>query len=176
MLSKTELLGQLTNCRNNYILGMSAMSLFAEPSILGHLEKSHASFGEYTITFDQVSHMLASEADRQIAMKEFLTMLLRALIKESFEVIRDYASNSKQDTLLQSQPWFHFARMIRNCISHNFHFHFTNYDHKLLPVSWNKRLITSNLDGEPLGIAFLGYDGVWELFLELERFSVTTLK
>jgi len=176
MLSKPELLGQLTNCQNNYLLGLAAMSLFAEPAALDHLRKSHASFGGYTVPFDQVAHMLASEADRQVAIKEFLTMLLRALLKESFELVRDYATNSKQDSLFRSQPWYQFARIIRNCVSHDFHFRFTAHDHKLLPVSWKGRTITSALDGQSLPIAFLGYDGAWELFCELERFAVSTLQ
>lgn len=152
------------------------MSLFAEPAALEHLRKSHASFGGYTIPFDQVANMLESEIDRQVAMKEFLTMFLRALLKESFEVIRDYASNSKQDSLFSSQPWFQFARMIRNCISHDFHFGFTGYDRKLLPVSWKGRTIDSELDGQPVKIEFLGYDGPWELFNEMQQFAEVTLK
>ncbi|WP_143171576.1 hypothetical protein [Rhizobacter sp. OV335] len=173
MLAKQELLGQLTNAQNNYVLGLAAMSLFAEPSSLDHLHKSQASFGSYTVKFDQVGSLLSSEATRQDAMKEFLTMLLRALLKESFEIVRDYAEKSKQDGVFRSQSWYQFARMIRNCISHDFHFRFTPHDMKKLPITWNNRTIEAGLANQPLPIAFLGYGGTWELFQEMERFAVT---
>lgn len=102
-------------------------------------------------------------------------MLLRALLKESFELVRDYSERTKQDALFRSQPWYQFARMIRNCISHNFHFHFTPHDLRHLPATWNGRTIDALLDKKPLAIAFLGYDGTWELFRELEEFAVVSL-
>ena len=176
MTKKKELMGQLTNAKNNYILGLAAMSLFSESISIEHLRNSHASFGEYTVKFDQVSSLLASDADREIAIKEFLTMLIRALLKESFELVRDYAKVSKQDTMLSAQPWYQFARIIRNCISHNFHFRLTPYDKEKLPVTWNSRIIDSPLQDKPLAISFLGYDGTWELFKEMEQFALGSLK
>lgn len=176
MVSKQELLGQLANAKNNYVLGLAAMSLFAEPSSVEHLRKSHASFGGYTVKFDQVAALLATQADSQVALKEFLTMLLRALLKESFELVRDYAQDSNQEALFRAQPWYQFARMIRNCLSHDFHFRFTPQDLKQLPVTWSGRTIDAQLRDKPLPISFLGYDGAWELFHELEQFAGTALR
>lgn len=176
MTTKQELLGQLTNAKNNYILGLAAMSLFTESASIEHLRMSQASFGDYTVKFSQVSYLLESETDRQIALKEFLTMLLRALLKESFELLRDYAKASEQGALLGAQPWYQFSRMIRNCISHDFHFRFTSKDLKMLPVTWSARTIDADLEGKPLAISFLGYAGTWELFYELEKFAIGHLK
>jgi hypothetical protein len=176
MITKQELLGQLTNAQNNYVLGLAAMCLFTESASLEHLRKSHASFGGYTVQFDQVSFLLASEADRQVALKEFLTMHIRALLKESFELVRNYAEDSKQDALFRSQSWYQFARLIRNCISHDFHFRFTAHDIKEMPVTWKTRTIDANLKDKPLAISFLGYDGTWELFREMEQFAIGSLK
>lgn len=176
MTTKQELLDQLTNAKNNYVLGLAAISLFAEPLALEHLSKSSAAFGTYTVPFDQVSKLLDNKADRDIAVKEFLTMLLRALIKESFELIKEYSYETSQSALLKGQPWFQFARMIRNCISHNFQFEFNAYDKGLLPVAWNGKTIVLAQDGQLLPLSFFGYVEAWELFSEFNAFAGSTLK
>lgn len=172
MTSKQEALAKLENVRNNYILGVSAMSIFAEPSVREHLRMNHVAFGAYTIPFDQVAGLLASEADRKVALKEFLKMLIRALLKESYEVALDYAKQTNQALVFRSMPWWHFARLIRNCISLDFNFRFKKYDLNLLPVTWNGRTIHAGLDKKPLEMDFLGYDGSWELFQEIEKFAL----
>jgi hypothetical protein len=104
MTTKQEVLEKLENVQNNYILGLAAMSLFAEPSVREHLRRSHVAFCNYKIPFDQVA----------------------GLLKE--------------------------------------------YDLKILPISWNVRTMSAELDNKPLEIDFLGYDGSWDLFQEIKHF------
>lgn len=176
MTTRQELLGQLTNLKNNYVLGLAAISLFEEPMALEHLSKSSATFGTYTVPFDRVSKLLGCYADREIAVKEFLAMLLRGLIKESFEVVKDYSKETNQYTLLKGQSWFQFARLIRNCISHNFQFEFNPHDKGLLPITWRGKTITLDQDGQPLLLSFFGYVEAWELYSELNTFAGESLK
>jgi len=169
-ITKVELLSQIENVKNNYILGLSAISVLSEPFSVEHLQKSHCIFGGYVVDFRQVATLLANDNDRNIALKEFTTMLIRGLLKESFEIVRAYAKSSRQSAKFKAQPWFQFFRLIRNCVSHNFHFDFRESDKGLLPVSWRGRTIDASLDHQPFEIAFLGYDGVWDLFSELVLF------
>jgi len=46
MISKKELISQLENAKNNYILSLAAISLFSNEKTLPILEKSHAAFGQ----------------------------------------------------------------------------------------------------------------------------------
>ena len=170
MLTKPELLSQLTNAKNNYILGLAALSLFATPEAYPLLDKNRASFGPYTVTFEQVAALLRNPADRDIAAKEFLLMLLRAVIKESFELLKDYCDETNQAGQFKSESWYQFARMIRNCLSHSCRFEFNPYDKTLLPVTWKSRTITLAKDGQPLLLAFFGYVEAWELFKEFYDF------
>ncbi|HEC35169.1 MAG TPA: hypothetical protein ENI39_01385 [Anaerolineae bacterium] len=174
-MDRSDLLSQLENAKNNYILGLAAISLFGTEESYSILEKNHASFGQYTLKFDQVANLLRDENDRSIAVKEFLKMLLRALIKESFELIKDYCEDTGQSALFKSEPWYQFARMIRNCLSHNFRFEFKNYDKSLLPVTWRTRTITLSMDGQPLGLRFFGYVQTWELFQDFQDFAENRL-
>jgi hypothetical protein len=174
-MTKDELLSQLENAKNNYILGLAAIALFANEKSYPILEESSCGFGTYTLPFDQVADLLRIPKDREIAVKEFIKMLLRALIKESFELIKDYCDTSNQTPSFTGQSWYQFARMIRNCISHNFRFEFRNYDRSLLPVSWKGKSITSSMDGTYLQLSFFGYVEAWELFKEMEALAKNTL-
>lgn len=169
-MTKLELISQLENAKNNYILGLAGISLFASPEAYPILEKNYAAFGIYTVEFGQVVLLLRSAEDREIAIKEFLTSQIRALIKESFELINDYCAGTGQAARFKAEPWYQFARMIRNCLSHNFKFAFNNYDNGLLPVSWRARTITSAMDGQHLKLDFFGYVETWELFRDYQSF------
>lgn len=170
-MTKRELLSQLENAKNNYILGLAALSLFAEEPSLAHLEKSEARFGSYTVSFAQVATLLRNRADRDIAVKEFLKMLLRALIKESFELLKTYTVETSQDASFRGEPWYQFARLIRNCLSHSFTFEFRPHDRKILPISWRGRCVTTDMDGAPLTLEFFGYVQAWELFSDFAEFA-----
>jgi hypothetical protein len=168
---KQELLAQLENAKNNYILGLAALSLFNSQETYHILDKLNCVFGSYNIKFDTVVNLHRKEEDRYIALNEFLRMLLRALIKETFEVIKDYCDASGQISSFKAQSFYHVARMIRNCLSHNFRFIFNTYDMTLLPVNWKGRTITTSMNGTFLERSFFGYVESWELFTELQSFA-----
>ena len=46
-MTKAELLSQLENAKNNYILGLAALALFANEESYPILEKSSCKFGSY---------------------------------------------------------------------------------------------------------------------------------
>jgi len=170
MITKSELVSQLENAKNNYVLGLAAISLFSDEKAYPILNEGSASFGQYTVQFKQVSSLLTQSADREIALKEFLTSQIRALIKESFEFIKDYCEGTNQNPTFKAEPWYQYARMIRNCLSHNFRFEFNKHDKTLLPVSWKNRTIDSTMDGKHLELKFFGYVETWELFMEYQEF------
>ncbi|MGB5100659.1 MAG: hypothetical protein WBN94_08700 [Methanothrix sp.] len=174
-MKKKELISQLENAKNNYILGLSAISLFSNEKVYPILEESHARFGAYTVEFSQVKNLLVKPDDRDIAIKEFLNSQIRALIKESFELIKSYCDETKQDSKFKAEPWYQFARFIRNCLSHNFKFKFNKHDPKLLPVTWKARTIDAAMDEPDLKLEFFGYVETWELFSEFKDFVANRL-
>ncbi|HED37973.1 MAG TPA: hypothetical protein ENI76_06995 [Ignavibacteria bacterium] len=102
-MTKKELRSQLENAKNNYILGLAAISLFSNEKVYPVLDESHAKFGTYTVEFKQVKNLLIKPADRKIAVKEFLTSQIRALIKESFELIKNYCDETNQDSKFKAE-------------------------------------------------------------------------
>ncbi len=169
-MKKKELISQIKNAKNNYVFGLAAISLLSNEKVYPILEESNAKFGNYTVEFKHVKNLLMKPADRGIAIKEFLNSQIRVLIKESFELIKNYCNETKHESTFKSEPWYQFARMIRNCLSHNFKFEFNKYDKSLLPVSWKNRTIDATMDGEHLELKFFGYVETWELFSEYQDF------
>ncbi len=174
-MNKSELLSQLENAKNNFILVLASTSLFSNEKIYPILEESNCKFGTYSIQFKQVAEMMKKENDRNIACKEFINMGLRILIKETFELIKDYSRETQQKQIFESQQWFQFARIIRNCLSHNFKFQFNNHDKSLLPISWKNRTIDISLANTHLQLSFFGYVEAWELFDEMNLFVKNAL-
>jgi len=60
---------------------------------------------------------------------------------------------------MQFQPWFQFARIIRNCLSHDFRFDLSK-DMRLLPVTWKGKNITGGVHGTRLEHSFFGFNDV----------------
>ncbi|MBW3583358.1 MAG: hypothetical protein KY455_09700 [Euryarchaeota archaeon] len=174
-MKKAELISQLENAKNNYILGLAAISLFSSGEAREILSKNVAKFGPYTVNFDQVAVLLSNPENQAIAIKEFLLSQLRALIKESFELLKSYCSESGQTQAMQTEPWYQFARLIRNCLSHDFRFVFNERDKAKLPISWRNRTITNNHQHQHLTLDFFGYVETWDLFSEFHAFAVERL-
>lgn len=175
MANKKELLSQLVNAQNNYLLGLAAISLFGNSQSYPLLDQSQCRFGSYSFDFVQVSSLLQNPRDREIALPEFLKMLMRGLVKESFELVKSYTKSTGQIQVFERQSWYHYARLIRNCISHDFKFQFKAKDKNLLPVSWRDRAITRAMDGTFLNLSEFGYVQAWELFSDIQALAVSVL-
>ena len=78
-MNKKELLSQLENAKNNYILVLASSSLFSNEKSYPLLNESNCKFGNYSIDFKQVTKMMKKEKDKLIACKEFIKMGLRTL-------------------------------------------------------------------------------------------------
>ena len=175
-MTREELINQLVHAKDNYIIGLAAHSIFDSGQAQPLLKTHAAVFGPYFITFNQVAELLQKNRDHRIALDEFLKMLMRTLIKESFEHIKDYCEDTNQYAALKTEPWYEFARLMRNFLSHNCRFEFNKYDRERLPVSWKNITITAEMDGQGLERSQWGHIETWELFLQFEEFVSNRLK
>jgi hypothetical protein len=73
----------------------------------------------------------------------------RNLLKEAFRLTAAYCDSTNQRVALKSQAWYQFARVLVNCLSHNFRLEFRAYDKQVLPVSFREHTITEGMDGGP---------------------------
>jgi hypothetical protein len=154
---RTELAGRLMTVQNNYVLGLAALSMFATPEAIATLRNSRATMETavgtaFAVEFDQVWVSLSNPSTRDESTKAFLVMSMCTLIKDSYELTRHHAKKAGFFRSLQDQPWYHFCRIIRNCIAHNYLIEFSEKDLTLLPISWRGRTITAAMNNTELSL------------------------
>ncbi len=135
-VTKEELISQLCNSKNNFIVGLASLALLADPDAQNLLKEKSADLSGYSVPFDQVAALLSSACDRQVALEEFAKSVLRCLVKEGHELVTQYCKSEGLYSDLSAQSWWQFSRLVRNALSHDFCFRLNEKDLKLLPVSW----------------------------------------
>lgn len=173
MPTKTEFMSQLTNCKNNYVLSLAAAGVFSQiagedkaaEAIRHALARSQCAFGPFSVSFGQVIQLLNAQDDRDIALREFLLMALRALIKESFELIKTYCNATGQFATFEQQSWYRFLRCLRNTVSHDFTVQCKSTKDE---GTWRQYSFTTAMQGCPLKLEHFGsWPGAWQLFVEV---------
>lgn len=132
------------------------------------------------IPFSDLADMLEDDTARLVVTSDFILNQLHALIRAPFELLCDYCEdydkaapgrNLLRD--LQACPWYQFARLVRNAVSHNFRYDFREADKKRLPITWHGITLTEDLDGKPITHETLWHRPGYELFLDMQVFAET---
>lgn len=165
------LVERLKTVQNNYVLGLASIALLTAEGSQTQLRSDSAKFGTFSIEFAQVADLMRVPAHRDDAVKSFLIMLMCSLVKDTFELVKHHAKKHRIASTLKAQGWYHYARMVRNCIGHNFILEFNAYDLTLLPVRWRNCELTSAMNGQQLPLERFGYAEAWQLFLDMRQFA-----
>ena len=170
--NKEELITQVENTKALYVLGLGSICLLSRKEAPAILKDSHVNFGGQTQTFKMMAGQLEDKKQRQWILEDFHKIFLRFYIRETFEIIMDYCKQSKQFGLMKNQPWFHFGRLIRNCMAHNFKWLFDDKkDKPLLPITLRTNTIDLAMDGQPLTMAFFNQSHAWNLHTDMSLFA-----
>jgi hypothetical protein len=170
-LDKAWALNQLRHKRNSYIAAIAAMHLLNVEKTVSVLRSTVVMFKGDIIYFNpklsdrvgrryelKLRHIVDEyrwkRESHMVTLEEFHKFVNRNLIKECYEVVEDYAEYARITITLRAQPWFHFARIVRNVVTHNLHFAFSKYDMKILPVSWNGKTIEASMNGQDMPANF----------------------
>jgi hypothetical protein len=122
-LTKDELLNGLNNVLNNFLYGFVCPKLMPA-EIWKNASSKTAVFashdGEVQVHLGPLTRQ-AFDADyspRDGFKRNYENSLLRALLRESHELILWYCEETHQFPAYKAEPWFQFARILRNVISH----------------------------------------------------------
>lgn len=190
-INRTWITNAMKKVLSNYTLGLGAICLYAMPqarrllsqTALG-IDRQRAVFNppndpsriwSYTVNFAHIAEQLDDPAKLQKSVDAYLQMNIRMIGKEPYEAIKAYCAETHQMELLRKQPWYHFARIIRNAVSHDFRFRFSKADKKLLPISWNGQTIDLALNDKVVPLSLFGYQTSLELFLAMRDFVTNGL-
>jgi len=170
-MSKQILQKKLRVVQNNFILVYAASRLFCEPRVLHILETlGTGNLGRFHMRFNDIAAFLKEDISKREKNNEFVKMGIRMMLKEPFELIKDYCNLTNQISLFKKQEWYHFARLLRNCVSHNFRFIFDDRNKRLLPVSYKGKIIDISMENTDMHLSFFGQSDIWELFCEMSSF------
>lgn len=181
-MSKNELLCQLNTIRNNFYLTLIAGGLFGlkeiYPYIKGIAVKISDKDKTHTFTLSKIEEQFENENFKKTVITEFEKMGLKAFITETFKVIETYCEDTTQHDLFKQQDWYHFAKQIRNALSHNDRFYFKDIKkpNKLFPIKWKNKIITIDMNNQPLTSDFFSYMDAIELHQEMKLFVEKILK
>lgn len=92
--------------------------------------------------------------DKPFMVDEFQKMLRRSAVAESFEALVLYCHKSAQTDKLQGLTWYHFARILRNTVSHK-RGEIINWPEELKKkgissVTWRHRTLDTGMEDKPL--------------------------
>lgn len=120
---------------------------------------------------------LSNPTDRKMLVEEYENGLKRALLREGHEVILAYCEATNQFSLYKAQPWFQFARIIRNVVSHKEGGILRTWPPDLTragitAVAWRTRTLDTSMVGKP--IEFTHHEAL-QLFTDQMDFAQSKL-
>jgi hypothetical protein len=132
------------------------------------------------ISFADIADKLEQPMAREAVSSDFVLNHLYTLIRTPFELLRAYCNDFDKGCpghhladSLRRTDWYSFARLIRNAVSHNFHFDFTARDMGMMPITWNGITLTADMHGRPLTYEAFWHKPGYELFLQMRSFAET---
>src|SRR5260370_42553009 len=139
-----DLLARLETIRGNYTIGLMFCGLLRNPSTRESITANRVFLlPTRTIVFFPGQPIQFQAGDPYIELKlegpadlsgmnhiidQSSAMLLLNLIQDTFELIRNYCKATNQLNKIKSQPWYHFARLLRNAVTHNQRWKFEDYE------------------------------------------------
>lgn len=158
-MTKTELLAALTNTWENFALGLLFPQLIPEDSWKSLSGKNIKFDGPNGIWFSIGPNWYTEEIEnainRNVHIGEFEKSLKRSLVREGHELILLYCEETGQIDQYKSVPWFQFARIIRNVVSHKQGGKLREWPSDLIKrgitsVSWRNRTLNIDMKGDEI--------------------------
>lgn len=118
-LTKDELLNGLNNVLNNFLFGFVCPKL-TPTDVWQTASTKTAVFGNVEVSLGPLTRLAfnADNSPREGFSRNYENSLLRTLLRESHELILWYCEETSQFSAYKAEPWFQFARILRNVISH----------------------------------------------------------
>jgi hypothetical protein len=180
-MTKTELIGALNNILNNNVYGLLLTRLVPDDrwnSIRPTVATFKGQQGDLLrIDIAPLCNSLSNPADKKIVTEEFENCLKRASVREGHEVILLYCEETNQFPLYKAQPWFQFARIIRNVVSHKHAGNLRQWPNDLAnkgvnQVAWRGRTLDTTMVGSEVDFTI---QEALQLLIDQIEFVQTTL-
>ncbi|MDX6611634.1 MAG: hypothetical protein QOD75_820 [Blastocatellia bacterium] len=174
-MTKEELLNGLNNILNNFLYGLMCSRLVTQET-WRHVEDHAALFRgpeeeDIRIELGPISRRVTEPDRRERFIRNYENSLLRALVRETHELIILYCEETGQFATYRREPWFQFARILRNIVSHKQGGVLRQWPRDLgergiTEVTWRNRVLNTNMIGN--AINFFPFEGLRLLSDQIE--------
>jgi len=157
-VTKDELLNALNNVLNSFLYGLMCSRL-TPPEKWRDVSTSAVLFEgkdiDIRIALGPLSQRLTDDSLRERFLRNYENTLLRALLRESHELILLYCEQTNQFSIYKNEPWFQFARIMRNAVSHKQGGFLTKWRDDLRKkgiciAKWRERTLDTTMVGCPI--------------------------
>lgn len=158
-MKKQELLSALTNTWQNFVIGLILIKFMPEETWIS-LSQSGIRFDGPTgpwlhLAQNWSADILGDRKNLGNATSELEKTLKRALLREGHELILLYCEETHQVEKYKATPWFQFARIIRNVVSHKQGGILRDWPADLqkrgiTSVSWRERILENSMVGREI--------------------------
>ena len=169
-MSKRYLLGVYRTKLNQIQLAYVTMMLMSWPDTPDYFNTIHSQMPQGWKDFPNAGVFLRQPDELKNAVYETYESAHRDALKTLFEATKHYCSISRQLERLQSQSWYSFWRILRNCWSHQMTFDFNRRDLSHLPVSWSGVEIKPEHQGQHVSHSHLSKEKLREFLYTTFRF------
>lgn len=162
-MTKDEAVAVLSGIRAAFAYGLVVDQDVSQAQLPGKIRGKLFGFedsdGELTaIKLDELADMIEDRGSRRIIQDNFRLLLRSALVRTTHELVMLYCGETGQMPKYRAQPWFQFARIWRNVLSHKdgalLHMWPADLTKAgVVTVTWRKRTITTADVGKLVGLS-----------------------
>jgi hypothetical protein len=123
----------------------------------------------YALSLDALADLLSDARNRKVLQSNLNLLMKQDLVRTAYAHIGHYCEEHSCFGLMKAQPWWMFARIIRNTISHTTGARLHQWpDKKVHSVTWNGHTISKTDVGTDIDFAA---DEAFHLFDEMVGFA-----
>ena len=146
-MDKILIRGRVQTIKNNYALAQAGIAMLALPDARERLDEVFSLLNEHPETqrIRYIDYVFEDDDLLKFATGQFRNAVLRNCLKELFEQVKLFGSETNQMRIIEAAPWYQFLRIVRNCLSHDMKLRFGRWDLKQLPISWSGLTIDASM-------------------------------
>jgi hypothetical protein len=169
-LTKDQVLSRLQFIESNFAIGLCSFAVLNRDICLKELARMDIGLGSVKFFLKDWAVALEDEEKRRLILTQFILQIKRILISETFDLVEYYSRKTRNEPLFKKQPWYNFARIIRNTANHNLIFDFSYESKSIFPVIWQGCTIAQEMEGLEMRPEFIPPPSAWYLYQEMKEF------
>jgi len=172
--SKKELEVYLNNKRVPLMLSLFYTKI-PKKQLLENLRKSTLKINQDEVDFSTLADSLEEEKQFKKIIEHMIYLAIKNAVTDFYEGILKYCKYSNQESKFRKQEWYYYSRLIRNGLSHNYQWDFSQQNKNIFPVKYKEITIDYNLHGTEMRNYQMSLSTTWALLEEMENFVKTEL-